>query len=965
MSDLVAAFAVRLFVGRDRELARVEAALSEVAEGQGRVVFVTGHMGKGKTRLAEEALDSARRRGFLVLVGRTPAAGSGLAYAPLLAAFGSILRATDPPERDALVGDLPRLGRLWPELHLPPPPPVQEPELERALLFEAVARLVERLAGGAPMVVFVDDLHWADAPSLALLGYLLPSLAALPVLLIGTYRPEGVSGSKALRQFVTDVRRAGIGSDLPLEALDPEAVAALVAGILGGAPPPPLLELAAGAGGTPLFVEALVRGLVEAGGLVRTASGWTMAEGATALPREVRDLVADRLDLLSDDERSIVELIAHTAQGLSHDLLEDVAGLEPGPLLDVIRRLAAAGLVIQDEDGPDVTYRLAHPFIGEVLVGDLPAVARRRLHARLARTGERLRPSDLDLLAYHYSRAGREVDEHRARDVLLEAGERAHDLAAHDEAARHFGAALPFVRDGKRPDVLAHVLERMGEAWEPLGETAAAMAVWTEALVERQQAGDVRGVARIGRRLAFAAQADGDLSAARQHLAAGIEALRELPPSDELVDLYAAGLLIDTPLVPPDRAREAVAELARLAEVLSSPRARTEALLAEVSLLWVGGLLVETPVPKAREAARIAAEAGEWLLARRAHRELAWLALLVGDHATIRYHCQAQMDIDRRLGDTAHQSGPLLQSSLAALFAGDFDESLALAEAAVDHARRYDQRRAQAMCLGAVALTLVHRGDLDAADDRLAEARHVFPEVMTDARGGRHIVGWPEAMLALERGDAAGVHAAVGVLHVSTIRSLIGAAQVLASDLEGALATVDLLAVGTPPGPYSTALADRLLGLVENARGETDAAREHLERSAAALAALALPFEAAVSQFHAGTEESLRQALATFEALGAVRYADRARRVLRSLGVRLPSARSSRHGDQRLSRRELEVARLVAQGLTNAEIAQRLVLSVRTVGSHLDHIYGRLGISSRAALAAWVTASGEEPSPIT
>ena len=154
----------------------------------------------------------------------------------------------------------------------------------------------------------------------------------------------------------------------------------------------------------------------------------------------------------------------------------------------MIRRLAGAGLVIQDEDGPDVTYRLAHPFIGEVLVGDLPAVARRRLHARLARTGERLRPSDLDLLAYHYSRAGREVDEHRARDVLLEAGERAHDLAAHDEAARHFGAALPFVRDGKRPDVLAHVLERMGEAWEPLGETAAAMAVWTEALVERQQA---------------------------------------------------------------------------------------------------------------------------------------------------------------------------------------------------------------------------------------------------------------------------------------------------------------------------------------------------------------------------------------------------------------------------------------------------------------------------------------------
>ncbi|MCA1842248.1 MAG: DUF2791 family P-loop domain-containing protein, partial [Actinobacteria bacterium] len=402
MSDPIPAPAVRPFVGRDSELTRVEAALSDVAQGQGRIVFVTGHMGKGKTRLAEETLDSARRRGFLVLVGRTPGAGSGLAYAPLLAAFGSVLRATDPPQRDELVGDLPRLGRLWPELHLAPPPPVQEPELERVLLFEAVARLLERLAGRAPTAVFVDDLHWADAPSLALLGYLVPNLAALPVLLIATYRPEGVTDNKALRQFVTDVRRAGIGTELPLKALDPTAVAALVGGILGGEPPPALLELAAGAAGSPLFVEALVRGLIESGGLLRTGNGWTMAGSPTALPPEVRDLVADRLDLLSGEERSTVELIGHTAQGLPHDLLQDAAGLDPGPLLDVIRRLVSAGLVIQDEDGPDVTYRLAHPFIGEVVAADLAAVAGQRLHARLAAAGERLRPRDLDRLAYHY-----------------------------------------------------------------------------------------------------------------------------------------------------------------------------------------------------------------------------------------------------------------------------------------------------------------------------------------------------------------------------------------------------------------------------------------------------------------------------------------------------------------------------------------------------------------------------------
>jgi class 3 adenylate cyclase/DNA-binding CsgD family transcriptional regulator/tetratricopeptide (TPR) repeat protein len=954
----------RTLVGRHQELARVQEALAGVAGGRGRIIFVKGQMGMGKTRLVEEALALARQRQFLVLIGRTPAAGSGLAYAPLLSAFGALLRSVEPFEQDRLVGDLHHLGRLWPEFGLPPPAPVQDADLERALLFEAVARLLERLAADAPVALFVDDLHWADGPSLALLGYLVPSLEGLPVALLGAFRPEGVAENKGLRQFVTNARRSGIVAELSLQGLDQDGVAALAAGILGAAPPAALLELSARAAGTPLFVEALVRGLLDAGALVRSPEGWTMAaDRSKALPQGVRDLVVDRLDLLDPDERWTIELMAHGAQGLAHDLLEHAAEMESDSLLAVVRRLVEAGLVVQEEDGPDVVYRLSHPLVHEVAAAEVPAVASRRLHARLAKTVETLRPWDLDGLAYHYSRAGREVDQKRALEILLEAGERAHGVAAHDEAARHFGAALPLVRDGRRPELLAHLLERLGESWEPLGETAAAMEVWSEAVAELEWTDDVRGVARLRRRLAFGAQASGDITEAGRHLAAGIDALGELPPSDELVELHAARLLIYTPLGHQERAREAVAELARLAEILASPRARTEALLAEVSRMWLGGAISpENARPPTEEALRIAEDAGEWLLARRAHRELGWLGLLVGDHAGMRQHARSQIDIDRRLGDIAHQSGPLHQSSYAALLAGKFDESLRLAEEAVDHARRFDQRRALAMCLGAVALTLIHRGDLEAADDCLAEANRVFPQIRTDPRGGRHLVGWPEAMLALERGDVPGVYEAVAELNPPTTRSIVGAAQVLAGDLEGALETAAVLAALGQPGSYPAALADRLLGLIAQDRGDTDAAREHLEHSVAALAALHLPFDAAVSQLHAGTVESVRQALSAFDALGAARYADRARRALRGLGVRVPSARTGRDTDQRLSRREMEVARLVAEGLTNAEIADRLVLSVRTVESHLDHIYGRLAISSRAALAAWVTAA-DRPNP--
>jgi hypothetical protein len=566
-------------------------------------VFVVGEMGMGKTRLAEEALAQARRQDFLVLLGRTPAAGSGLAYAPLLSAFGAVLRAREPWERDRLVGDLPHLGRLWPELGLPPPAPVGDPELERALLFEAVARLLERLAAEGPLVLFVDDLHWADGPSLVLLGYLVAGLPELPVVLLGAYRPEGVGESKILRHFVANALRSGLAVEVRLPGLDEEEVSALAADILGDEPPAALLELSARAAGTPLFVEALVRGLIDARALIQGQDGWRLvADQAKTLPGGVRDLVVDRLDLLAPGDRSIVELIAHGTQGLPHELLEDASELGPDQLMAVIGRLVSTGLLVQEDDGPEVVYRLSHPLISEVAAAEVPAVAGQRLHARLARSVERLRPRDLDRLAYHYSRAGGAADAQRALDVLLEAGERAHGLFAHDEAARHFTAALPLIRD-RRPELLAHVLERLGESWEPVGETAAAVAVWTEAVSECERMADPFGTARLHRRLAMAARGLGDIDSARRHLAAGVDALRDLPPSEELVDLYHSGLDVDSPLHDPERAQVVVTELCRLAQVLGTPRAKAEALLAETYLGWPRGQDVTST---AREALRIA-----------------------------------------------------------------------------------------------------------------------------------------------------------------------------------------------------------------------------------------------------------------------------------------------------------------------------------------------------------------------
>ncbi|HEX6482607.1 MAG TPA: ATP-binding protein, partial [Ktedonobacteraceae bacterium] len=159
-------------VGRSAEIDLLATRLSRAARGQGCAMFLVGEAGIGKTRLAHEALVLAREQGFLVLEGSAYALEGRLAYAPILAAFGPFLRRLDSPRQARLVSGLPDLGRLFTDLRLPAPSPLGDPALEKTRLFEAVARLLERLARKTPVLLFLDDLHWADPASIELLHYL-------------------------------------------------------------------------------------------------------------------------------------------------------------------------------------------------------------------------------------------------------------------------------------------------------------------------------------------------------------------------------------------------------------------------------------------------------------------------------------------------------------------------------------------------------------------------------------------------------------------------------------------------------------------------------------------------------------------------------------------------------------------------------------------------------------------------
>ena len=364
-------------------------------------MFLVGEAGIGKTRLAHEALVLARERGFLVLEGSAYALEDRLAYAPILAAFGPFLRRLDSPRQTRLVSGLPDLGRLFTDLHLPAPLPLGDPALEKTRLFEAVVRLLERLTRESPVLLFLDDLHWADPASIELLHYLARGLADQAVLVLGTYRAEEIDTARGLRSLVTSLRRAGQASEQILARLEPEAVAELAAGMLGSRAPGELLTLlGARAGGTPLFVEALIRTLVDADQLHKRGESWTLgANLVPALPPDIRDLILGRLQHLDATERRVLDLIAVSGGTVPHVVLREVGEWSDEVLLQAVQRLCTTGLVVENVDGAEVTYILTHPLIQEVAYAELPEMARRRAHTAIAFALERVRPDDLDRLA--------------------------------------------------------------------------------------------------------------------------------------------------------------------------------------------------------------------------------------------------------------------------------------------------------------------------------------------------------------------------------------------------------------------------------------------------------------------------------------------------------------------------------------------------------------------------------------
>jgi class 3 adenylate cyclase/tetratricopeptide (TPR) repeat protein len=494
-------------VGRDSEQADLRRAMDQALAGHGGLALIAGEAGVGKSRLVAEIGGAAGARGMRVLTGHCVEMDSTPPYLPYVEMIEQVISSPRSPLalRDAL-GDVapeiariaPGLRRLFPDI----PQPVElPPELARRYLWNSFHQFVARGAQTQPLLLVLEDLHWADESTLLLTEYLAPLLPEMPVLIIGTYRDDELDTSHPLLHVISQLGRRRLIDRIRLRRLSFGDVRAMVGALAGQAPPEELVRVIDNeTEGNPFFVEELYLHLAESGVLLddhgRIRPDLKVDEAS--VPESIRLVVGERLSRLSSLTRQALVAAAISGRVFAPDFVADLAGVDMEVLSDALEEAEQARLI-----GPvagDGTLAFSHELIRQTLLADVSTVKRERLHLQAANAIERRYAEDLEEhaadLTHHLARAGRSADRSRLVRYLTIAGQRAADAAAFDEAVAHFEHALSLLERVSQ-DTRAELLERLAMALRSVGRWDDALRTMNEALDLYQVLGRTDSLGRL------------------------------------------------------------------------------------------------------------------------------------------------------------------------------------------------------------------------------------------------------------------------------------------------------------------------------------------------------------------------------------------------------------------------------------------------------------------------------------
>ncbi len=896
------------------------------------MVLLHGEAGVGKSRLVREAVAVAQRAGVSVYFGR--AVPSGEAYRPLAEALSAALRGRSLPRNKGLRPYLPALSALLPDIGFEGRPDARG----GVILGEAVLRLATTLAGPSGAMLVLEDLHWADPDTLDVLSYLGDAAATSPVVLVATARDEPDPPQRLL-----ELALACQAEVISLDRLGPREVVGVVDSCLSAAPPDELVEFVVEhADGLPFLIEELLTGLAAVGALA--PDGTLTGSLAATVPRTFAATVRRRLASLEPSARSVLETAAVLGRRFDWRLIPEITGLGEDVVIAGLRSAVATGLVVVDAADAD-TFRFRHALTCDAVRTDLLPPEHRTLARAAAAVVERREPAAYDLAAELWMAAGEDA---RAAELYLSAGRQSRRRGALHTADVQLtrAASLAATKPALRREAEAALLEVLADA----GDTDRALALGERLLS--------RGETWVRLTLAEMAAEAGRWDVAASGLAA-------LPSTaGPRASVLAARLAHERGR--PEEAQR-IAERA-LAEALD----RNQWPVACQALEVLGRAARVADLEAARDAfqaaERLASDHDLPLERLSALHELGTVDLLL-DGSTVRLEQARTLALDAgALGLVAKVDVQLA----ARLLHLDAENALMHAERTAEHARRLrmDQLRATAVFFQAAAHA--HLRNVAAMERCVAEARRLAPDDL-DVNAG--IWGAVYAHVALLEDDRARLAKCLDRA-IEFMRRSPTTAPAPTYGLWALVRTLDdrdgkqARAEARPSGVNWENRA--LLGYADavdaGRRGRTAEAEQVLATADAAMGARPwwrhrirlLVAEEALAGGWGDPVGWAREALAVFVQRGDDRLATRCRDTLRKAGVPVPRrGRGDTPVPPRLrglgvTSREMDVLQLVAGGLSNAAIAERLVLSPRTVETHVANLVAKTDVAGRSGLTTLV-----------
>ncbi|MFF4948726.1 AAA family ATPase [Streptomyces chattanoogensis] len=950
-----------VLAGREEELSALAEAFPRAGGGQPSAILIAGEAGVGKSRLVSEFAAQLPASAWQLTGACLEIGENGLPFAPFTAILRELVRTIGLEEVRHMLpnGETGELGRLLPSLSRPDS--ADETDLARARLFEQFLALLQALGQRAPVLLVVEDVHWADRSSLDLLTFIIRNQQSVPdVLAVVTYRSDRLAPAQRVRRLLAEMERMAWAQRIDLGRLTKSEVTTQLRGLLGHPPTPELSEtIYRRSEGNPLLVETLL----------------TCGAGpGEPLPSSIRDLLVAPLERLAEQTQSVVRAAAVGGVRVGHALLAEVTGLDDLALSTALRSAVASNLLVVEGD----SYVFRHALIREVIEGELLPGERSVLHVRYGEALERhphLAPPGRGALELaHHWHAVAEQHPQRAFAAAWDAAESAEASLAYAEQSRILETVLDLW--DQAPDVARRlgndrrsVLDKAIQAAMLSGEGGHAMTLIATALADVEPADNPGRAAQLLRHRGELRQALGQPGAVDDLRTAARIMPPQHPDRPNVLNTLTHRLLT----IPCDEEGIAIAtEAIRAARAAGDIRAEV---VASTNLAYAqartGDLDRQLPhLAQARAKAQSIHDPAALMHTFRCEADVL--------QGTGRYE-QAAESARRGLAAASRAGllrtfGPTHAANVAeALIAtGHWDEATEILDHSLELAPAPSFRAYLLVLRGSIALA---RGDLPLAESAADFAHGVFSWGTSDAQDLLPLICFASD-LALAKGNEAQAVANVEQTlarneAISTPRYLwpllILGARVAHASPTLPTALCELAAKLPVIGPVQQ--AQQLTFTAETARVRGSSQPSAWDRCATAWGELHQPYQqglallrAAEAAAEAGDRQAaadrLRAARHNADLLGARGLLTDIEQLARLARLPLnspPHEHRSPGQHLGLTPREHEVLQLVADGRTNREIAEELYISTKTASVHVSNILAKLGVSSRvqAATAAY------------